>query len=324
MLNLMFGLLVACKSRQIKQLSTLTVVVLLSLVVQSVAVTFAKTSTPPVVEAAKSAVTTATIKTPPATTPPATTPNLMSPQPLNAPAGLPVKVAPVVSTPPVVPAQAATPSATPPTAPAGQAAPLNGQVTQTQLPAAATPVAPIVVPPVAQTLDLTVPKNMLQVIQGEAPLDNPLLKKQAHAMALTLTNQTPDYLEVLQVEVINALDPQAVANEEAMASQRKRALGAGLLRIAASAIPYAGYGSWGAYQAAAIGSNVISQSASMVGNSGPTGGGVMAGYQQRVNNVLVMPKDKMQFQALVPKGQPAQLRVTFKNVQTNQIFSYQL
>ena len=176
---------------------------------------------------------------------------------------------------------------------------------------------------VSTAVDMSNPKTMLSAVQIEAPVPNDLLKKKCHVVTIKLTNQTPEYLEVLQAEVINALDANAVATEEVQASQRRRALGSGLLRMAASAIPYAGYGSMAAWHAVNAGSNVAYHTANLVSSTGPDSAGVVNGLQQRINNLLINPKDSVQFQTLVAKNSPAQLRVTFKNVKTNEIYSYQ-
>jgi len=173
------------------------------------------------------------------------------------------------------------------------------------------------------TIDVKNPKTLLTLTQAETLLDNGMLKKKCHSVAITLTNKTTEYLEVLQVDVLNGLDANSVAAEEAQASQRRRSIGSGLMRMAASAIPYAGYGSMAAYQAVHIGSNVAYQGANMMANSGDNTPGVVVGFQQRLNNVLVNPQDSIKFQTLVAKGTPAQLRVTFKNIKTNEIYSYQ-
>jgi hypothetical protein len=210
---------------------------------------------------------------------------------------------------PTVVAPAATPVASPVATPA-QAS----QATQTTTPLTGS---------VSAVVDMANPKTMLSAAQIEGTVPNDLLKKKCHVVTIKLTNNTPEYLEVLQAEVINALDANTVAAEEVQASQRRRAIGSGLLRMAASAIPYAGYGSTAAWHAVNAGSNVAYHTANMVSSTGPDSPGTVAGLQQRINNLLVNPKDSVQFQTLVAKSSPAQLRVTFKNLKTNEIFSYQ-
>jgi hypothetical protein len=73
-----------------------------------------------------------------------------------------------------------------------------------------------------------------------------------------------------------------------------------------------------------IGSNVAMQASQAMTMTGPDGMGNVSGYQQRLNHMIVNPGASIRFETLVPKASPAQLQVTFKNLTTNQIYSYQV
>jgi hypothetical protein len=230
------------------------------------------------------------------------------------------------NTPVVTPTTVSTPPNTATSKPANTAAPVTPQVAPAQATTMQQPLTGnVVVTTLLNANDATLsPNAMLVTEQLNTAIHNDLLKKKCDARTITLTNKTNAYMEVLQVEVVNSLNATAIAQEEAQASQRRKAIGAGLLRIAASAIPYAGYGSYAAAQAVGIGSNVAYQASNMMNTPTPDASGSIAGYQQRVNHIMVNPGATVRFETLLPKAAPAQMQVTFKNLGTNQIYAYQV
>lgn len=149
---------------------------------------------------------------------------------------------------------------------------------------------------------------------------------QYQGVELTLTNSQPFHVQIIHAEVLNGVDESIVAQEEAQRSQSKRRLVGGLLR-GASSVPFMGgfgrgLGSVGAYQAAAIGSHVAHTTAGVIENS-PGGAQYEGRYVRQVSSVIINPQQSWNFSTLVPKGQTPQLKMVFKNLETNQIFDLQ-
>lgn len=142
----------------------------------------------------------------------------------------------------------------------------------------------------------------------------------------SLQNKQPYHLEILQAEVLNGQDEAYVAQEEAQKAQGRKRLFGGLLKVA-SAVPFTGglgYGSIGAYRAAAITSNIASVAGNTLDNSANyTTVNVSNQYLRSFNNKIINPNQTFQFLTLVPKGPSPKLRVTFRNLETNQILDFE-
>lgn len=144
--------------------------------------------------------------------------------------------------------------------------------------------------------------------------------KKFAAMRVRICNQSSHHIEVLQATVPQALSEVALAEDKAQSGQTaRRGIGA-LLRVASSAVPYiGGYGSYAAYQAMAVGSNVAYQGANLVESSG--GNVSLTGrYVQRVANVMIAPGQANEFEIVVSNGGlTPTVQMTVKDLVTNQV-----
>lgn len=151
-------------------------------------------------------------------------------------------------------------------------------------------------------------------------------KYKMQQFALTLHNKQAAHIDVMQLEVLNGMDEQSYLQIQQTQSQAKRRMAGGLLRgvtgLATSFVPYAGMGSYAAYQALGAGNQAMNVAANMVENS--AGAANVAGrIIQRANNILVSPNQDFQCLVAVPENQAPVVKVIFKDLQTNQIFELQ-
>jgi hypothetical protein len=197
-------------------------------------------------------------------------------------------------------------TAVPPQAePAPATAPLTGTVQATQMPQPAALIA-------ADYLDI-------QLQPGNS-------KHKLQEFTVRLQNKQPKHIEVLQLEVMNGMTEQAYLQLQQQKSQAKARVAGGMLRgltgVATSFIPYAGIGSMAAYHAIGAGTNAAYAMANVVEN---TGGQVdySGRIVQRAGNIMISPSQQFQCLAVVPERQQPQVKVIFKDLQTNQIFEMQ-
>ncbi len=148
-------------------------------------------------------------------------------------------------------------------------------------------------------------------------------KRKYKAMAITLTNTTPVHIEVLSGEVVNALSEQQLAHEKAKAKSRRRGFGrfaSGMLSAAAYVPGVGGLATMGrggviAAQAAGAANYAVTQTSQLDnGNIGITGQ-----YVQRFNQVVLSPNQSFTFSVVLPKEDTPNMRMVFKNLETNQI-----
>lgn len=191
---------------------------------------------------------------------------------------------------------------------------ISGQVQVTQQPAATTAEASLTA---ADYLEI-------QTKPGES-------KNRLRHHTITINNKLARHIEILQVEIVNGLSEDAYAQAQltqAQKSQAKRRVAGGLLRgvtgIATSFVPYAGVGSYAAYQAIGAGTYAANSAADAIANAQPN----MPGYTgerivQRAGNILISPKQQYHCTAVVPEAQQPQVKIIFKDLQSNQIFDIQ-
>ena len=242
----------------------------------------------------------------------------------------------MVGTKTTQPATATTPATTntaPSTPSAGQPATtsspqLEGQIQQSQ----SQPAAP------AATQQTTITDNtnniealfsqILGVTKTPVTLQGDL-GKNYNSVQITLKNNQPCHLSILQGEVLNAVDENlAVAQiyqeeyNKAAKRQRGASIFGGLLSTAASFIPYAG-GVAGYATSAAMGA--ASDVAGMVGSAGGPEGyaGPSGQFIRQIHEVIISPGDVYQFSTLMPKGMTPQLKLIIKNLQSNEIVTMQ-
>lgn len=208
----------------------------------------------------------------------------------------------VVSTP--------APETTTPAAPQANAA-IVGQVTATAPAEAAATVAASA-------------KDFLQVNNQETELGSHS-KKKYHAVSITLKNTQNVHLEVLQGEVVNGLDETIVAQQELQSREKKKSAAGFLMRTVAAApgigLSFAGVGGMGYQGVAALArtSQALNAATSVVSNV-PAGNAEISGqFVKKLNNVIISPNQSFTFKTLLPVGSDPQVKLIFKNLQTNQV-----
>ncbi len=141
-------------------------------------------------------------------------------------------------------------------------------------------------------------------------------KRKYKAVAITLTNATPVHVELMSGEVINALNEQQLASEKAQKKgfgRSMRGLGLGLAGAATSFVP--GVGGYAAHRSVSAASSVNNQvNRFNDSNVMPTGQ-----YTQRLGQMVLQPNQSVTFNVVLPKGQTPNMRMVFKNLETNQI-----
>lgn len=162
---------------------------------------------------------------------------------------------------------------------------------------------------------------------------NPNLKENFDGYQIIVKNKhTADYIEVFKAEVQNAVDSQAAAGmlaEQAQERAGRRRFASGLIRGVGGALPgvaaWGGVGSWGAYRAAGIASNVAEAAATATDASagvGATGAAEAYQFVKQGPTGMMSPQDQNMFRSLVPRGQQPFIKVIFKNARTGQMFTY--
>jgi hypothetical protein len=148
---------------------------------------------------------------------------------------------------------------------------------------------------------------------------------QYQVVQLTLKNSQSNHLEVIHGEVLNGVDEAIVAQEQLQKSNTRKKVAGGLLR-GLSSVPFVGrfgYASAGAYHAAAVGSQVAHTAAGAIESSQGGEANITGAYVKQFSAVMVMPNSTHTFKTLIPKGQTPQVKLVFKNLESNQIFDFQ-
>ena len=138
----------------------------------------------------------------------------------------------------------------------------------------------------------------------------------------SLQNKQTYHLEILKAEVLNGQDEGFVAEQEVEKAKKNKPLLGGLFKVV-SANPFtpgiATLGSIGAFRAASITYNTAmetnhSEDATIVYISNQ--------YIKSFEHRIINPKQTVQFLTFVPKGPSPKLHITFKNMETNQVLSF--
>jgi hypothetical protein len=162
--------------------------------------------------------------------------------------------------------------------------------------------------------------DILDVAESAGVLEKSIPGKYK-AVQYTLTNRHKGYIEVLQGEVLNAVEESVAAVQAVKSSNSKKRVGGALLRGVAggmSFIPVVGigtaYASSAAHQVAGAAAHAADVSAnnSMAATTGR--------YNKRISGVLISPNETYSFTALVPKNESPKVKVVFKDVKTNEIY----
>ena len=142
------------------------------------------------------------------------------------------------------------------------------------------------------------------------------------AVKITVENRQDAHVELLQGELLNGLNEAQVAAEKQQSKARGRKAFGTVLGLA-SAVPGVGFmgaGSYAAHMALATTSNALSATRNIVENM-PGGGQAITGqYVNRVNNVILSPKQTFTFEALLPRDANPSLKLIFKDLKSNQIY----
>jgi hypothetical protein len=146
------------------------------------------------------------------------------------------------------------------------------------------------------------------------------------AFTVTLTNTQPYHVQILQGEVANALNEQQLVAEKSnkSGSGGGRILGNLALGAASTGLHFAGLGagSMGAFRALSLGQNAIAATSTAI-NHTPQGNLQITGkYIQRFNEVVLGQNQSFSFDVVMPKNQTPNLRLVFKNLETNQILDF--
>lgn len=147
------------------------------------------------------------------------------------------------------------------------------------------------------------------------------------AYTVTITNTQPFHVQVLQGEVANALNEQQLVAEKSNKGggfNGGRILGNVGLAAASTGLHFAGIGagSMGAFRALSLGQNAIAATSTAI-NHTPQGNLQITGkYIQRFNEVVLGQNQSFSFDVVMPKDQTPNLRLVFKNLETNQILDF--
>jgi hypothetical protein len=153
------------------------------------------------------------------------------------------------------------------------------------------------------------PASYIAVFQKGIPLEG-RLKDKFEGIRITLRNKQANYIEVVQGEVTNGVDGQTAYQMTDNSRQR------GILTSIATAplgyIPYVGYGSGAISTAASYGGAVQDQNTAnstiQKVRAFPTG--------------IISPNDEISINTLVPKNETPRVRVIFKDLKTNEMFTF--
>jgi len=166
--------------------------------------------------------------------------------------------------------------------------------------------------------------DYLKISNQEADLGNHS-KKKYRAVSITLKNSQGVHLEVLQGEVVNGLDETVIAQQELQSREKKKSAAGFLMRTVAAApgigLSFAGVGGMGYQGVAALArtSQALNAASSVVSNV-PAGTAEISGqFVKKLNNVIISPNQTFTFKTLLPAGSDPQLKLIFKNLQTNQV-----
>lgn len=182
-------------------------------------------------------------------------------------------------------------------------------------------------PQVAQPIAVQIPAQAYWTLSTQDGELRDYSKRKFAAHTITITNTQPYHIEILNAQVTNALNEQQLVAEKA----KKKSRGLGFARFASSALGTAAYipgvgglatmgtGGIRALQAANAAGAITHQISQMDnGNVGITGT-----YVQRFNDVVLGPNQAFTFEVVTPKKAEPNLRMVFKNLETNQILDIQ-
>jgi hypothetical protein len=153
------------------------------------------------------------------------------------------------------------------------------------------------------------PESFFQVTQTPEPLSGSL-KNKYQAMRITVKNTQMMPLEVLSGEVVNGVDSQ-VASREANANTQSRGAARGIFSMGLGYIPYVGYGS-GAVSAAGNYADANQREADATSTSNKT---------KVIPHAVLNPNEIVSIVSLVPKSQRAIVKLTFRDLRTNETFT---
>jgi hypothetical protein len=207
--------------------------------------------------------------------------------------------------------------------PASQKAPAGNQSTGVPQASKTTPAKPQGAAPdpytgMIQTTQVTtqqaqqpqvMPEAFFQVTQTPEPLSGSL-KNKYQAMRITVKNTQMMPLEVLSGEVVNGVDSQ-VASREANANSQSRGAARNIFTMGLGYVPYAGYGS-GAVSAAGNYADANQREADQASTSDKT---------KVIPHAVLNPNEIVSIVSLVPKNQRAIVKLTFRDLRTNETFT---
>lgn len=141
--------------------------------------------------------------------------------------------------------------------------------------------------------------------------------------AYTLKNTYSNHLEVLQGEVANSVDEQAVLAQSANSSAAKKRAGSFALRGLATGLSFVPYmGVAGAY--AGLATSHVAGSAANIMDASQHGANAATGrFARRLTNVIISPGNTYTFQTLVKKKDTPYLKLVVKDLKTGEIFDIQ-
>jgi hypothetical protein len=173
---------------------------------------------------------------------------------------------------------------------------MQGQIQQTQsLPSQ----------PVASSLS---PESYLEVTQTVVPLEGRLTKR-FQGLKITLKNRQGNYVEIVRGEVMNGVDGQTAY--QMTDNSRARGFWTSLATAPLGYVPYAGYGSGAISTAVNAGGSVSDQNTA---NSSYN-------KVKHFPNGVLSPNDEISIYTLVPLNERPQVKIIFRDLKTNEMFT---
>lgn len=162
------------------------------------------------------------------------------------------------------------------------------------------------------------PKDMLTLSQ-EAVAG----RGQYQGVRYTLKNTQNAHFQVIHAEVVNAVDETVAANEELQNANRRKRIAGGFLK-GLSSLPFStglGYSSYGAFRAAATASQVAQSAGDAMQSAASNNVASLEGrFVRQFDGVIISPQQTWSFNTLVAPNTKPQLKLVFKNLETNQIY----
>jgi hypothetical protein len=211
--------------------------------------------------------------------------------------------------------------------PTYSAQPNQAPLLQTEVQVQQSPVVAQPAPQMAQPIAVQIPPKEYWILSTQKGELRDYSKRKFAAHTITITNTQPYHIEILNAQVTNVLNEQQLVAEKSKSKSR----GLGFARFASAALGSAAYipgvgglatmgtGGIRALQAANAASSITHQISQMDnGNVAITGT-----YVQRFNDVVLGPNQAFTFEVVTPKKAEPDLRMVFKNLETNQILDIQ-